>query len=133
MEQSKVICERTIFVVANDGQKSPVRVAIRVPNARTKLENKLSQVSCIVETDMGLGATRREMLGYDLMNALAQALIGIEVFILSLGKSARLELEDGSEFDRDVHSVFFGDIYREYSEALKSQKAKRGRADEAKP
>lgn len=113
-----VICERTLVVVNKAGEKSPVRIVLRLPKEPTRLQKKLGQVACIVETDMGLGAARREILGHDLMNALSQALIGIEVFIESLARSARLEFEDGTEFDRDAHSVFFGDVYRQYKSEL---------------
>lgn len=127
MADDRVICKRRIFIVGRGGERSPVDIAMRVPERRTHLETKLSQVACIVETDIGLGVSRREMLGYDLMNALAQALIGIEVFIASLGASAKLEFEDGTPFDRDLHAVFLGPIYREYMNSLKKQsKSKNG-------
>jgi hypothetical protein len=117
----KLICERSMSLIGRDGQKSSVRVAILLPHAPTRLESKLGQVACIVETDVGLGAARREVLGHDLMNAMAQAFISVEVFIMSLSASAELELEDGTRFDREEHSVFFGDVYEEYRGALEER------------
>ena len=118
MANSKVICERKLFVVGADGKKSPVNITIRLPDERTKLESKLGQVACLVETDMGLGAVKKEILGYDLMSALAHALIGVEIFISSLDASAKVLLDGDIPFDRDLHSVFFGTAYREYADSL---------------
>ena len=115
----RVICERTVFILGESGKRSPVLISVKLPSEATRLEQKLGQVACIVETDIGFGASRREVLGHDLMDSLSQALIGVEVFILSLARSARIEVERDEMFNQNTHSVFFGDVYKQYVEELK--------------
>jgi len=108
------------FFIKKLGEVSRETIEINLPEQQRILNSTVTAFCCRLVSSLFPGGSH-EVSGVDMMHAICNAILSIEVRLVILWKEDRLVNESGSPADLDSLLCFFGDTGHQYETYLRNE------------